>query len=136
MPNRAIIMIVPAALKDNANLAFAKLGVGPNTISIPVSAAGNPSVITHYLCHWSNPSEAVTEVIGTWLSGSMITDCVDEYGNPVTVTWDTPNMGQARAAMMAITYKSIPYEDLDDYRPLDEVASMKDLAGLVNHQPG
>lgn len=131
MSNRAIIMLCPLAQVAVANASFAKLGLGPSMLSALYAAASDPTTVTHHLCHWNNPSAAITATVGQMVSGTLPTECLDEFDRPISITWDDPTELDALAAMAAITFKSIPYDDPGDYDPQAEVAAIADLAGLV-----
>lgn len=128
---RTIIMLCPAAHVAVANAAFAKLGVGPQTLSAKYAAASDPATITHYMCNWDSVSASLTATIGQMISGTLPTECLDEFDRPITVTWDSPTEAEALTAMSSITFKSIAYDDPADYNAQAEVASVTETAGLV-----
>lgn len=134
MTNRAVIMLCPEALAPVANAAFAKLGIGPSTLTAPYAAPSTPETISHRLCHWNNPSTTMTATVGQMVSGTLPTDCLNEFDQPISITWDDPSESAALEAMAAIIFKSVPYDSPSPYNSQAEVASLVTLAGLIRWQ--
>lgn len=65
MADRSVVIIVPAAQRDNANAVFAAWGRGPNTLSTPASPTGsNPP--THYLTNDNSMTPTTASEVGTF----------------------------------------------------------------------
>jgi len=132
--NMAIVLMAPITSASVVNAALGKLGLGGNMLSTPYALPESPETVAALACHWAGVSTSLTATIGQMLTGTLPTECLDEYDQQLTVVWGSPTEAEALAALATVTSKWIPYTSPTDYVPADEVNSMASLAGLVPWQ--
>jgi hypothetical protein len=103
--SRSVFYVVPAGLRDRANLVCAALKRGPNTFGVAASPSGNPPA-THYYGHDGSQDETLASIFGAMPDNNgTLPEIEGEWGEEFTfedITYQLPNAGQARAACAAV----------------------------------
>ena len=93
------VLIIPAALRDDANLLGAALGHGPNNYTVPIPSDGP---VTHWVGH-SYPGEDFFALVAAAQGGSL-----------PALDWPAHGLTPARVgAVMAALVVSAPGSPLD-----------------------
>ena len=98
---RRLMMIVPAAHRDNANLILFALDRGPDNLSEPASATGN-APFTHYYGSDGSATEELSNLLGLLPDNNgTLPEISGTWGEEYThdgITMTLPNAGLAKAA--------------------------------------
>lgn len=136
-------LVAPAAVVSTVNGCLANINLGPGNLGLALGYLGEDGAAptwdatpVAYLAHWLSWIPAQIALIDAMIAGTIPTDYINEYGQPMTAVWgvgSAPSEAGAIAAMAEVTsettvYPSDPSDPALAYNPQGSIDQM--LAGM------